>query len=454
MDRPHPSRLLERFRIWLDSIINTGVTTDLNFEKLRRVRIMNLMAFIGTCISSLFIIVHLSAGRSTLGLLNILILVAVAGLLLANFKQKYFFGQIIVSVLLTAAFGIAGFLYADGMEFYLLLLAAVIATIMQKSIVLKGIAIADCLIFLWLMKRSSDLYHLAPDNIYFINMVLWLIFYVVFFLFWGKLSKTYLSSIEDKNAQLLLQQIKLTEQTEQVQTSNRQLSLLNGTQEKLFSIIAHDVRSPIAGLDASLTLLNKSELSREEFMDLSKDIASQLNQLQDSLDNLLKWGNRQMTGMELQKQITPIEPLITDTIGLLRYNLANKNINIDIGLENDLLIDADPDHVRLIMRNLISNAIKFSYAGGKIDLKARKEARFIHFSVIDQGMGMDTHTSNQLFDGATSVISKRGTQNEKGTGMGLKICREFAEKNGGNITMTCEPDLGCTAILTVPAAEA
>ncbi|MCH5718865.1 sensor histidine kinase [Niabella hibiscisoli] len=122
-----------------------------------------------------------------------------------------------------------------------------------------------------------------------------------------------------------------------------------------------------------------------------------------------------------------IEPLIADTIGLLQYNLANKNININTNFDAGTMIYADPDHIKLVMRNLISNAIKFSYAGSEIDLVVENKDPFIYFSVIDKGIGMKKEAIDKLFNEA-AVTSQRGTSNEKGTGMGLKISREFAEK--------------------------
>ncbi|HTG56965.1 MAG TPA: HAMP domain-containing sensor histidine kinase, partial [Niabella sp.] len=259
--------------------------------------------------------------------------------------------------------------------------------------------------------------------------------------------------IEERNHQLRQQQARLIEQTEELEISNRKLAVLNNTKEKLFSILAHDVRSPIAGLKGSLDLLNEKALSRETFTELSYELSSQLDQLQDSMDNLLKWSNRQMTGMELQPQKITIEPLIADTIGLLQYNLANKNIRINTSFVTDAMIYADPDHIKLVMRNLISNAIKFSYAGSEIDLLVEHKDALVHFSVIDKGIGMKKDIIDKLFNEA-AVTSQRGTYNEKGTGMGLKISREFAVKNGGEILIQCEPGTGCVFTLTIPVAAA
>ncbi len=433
------------------NIINIGLTPELSFEETRRVRVLNVMGMMGLLISTIFAFIHFSNERITLGLLNVVTMLSTGTVIIANYKHSYYFGQLTVSIALSLVFTVTSFLYHDGMEFYLMLLTAVIATIMERTLFLRTLSIINCVIFLVLVKRSAEFYTPTPGNIYFINLVLWVMFYLVFFRYSGKINRLYLASIEERNHQLRQQQARLAEQTKELEISNRKLAALNSTKEKLFSILAHDVRSPIAGLKGSLDLLNEKALSRETFTELSKELSSQLNQLQDSLDNLLKWSNRQMTGMELQPQKILIAPLIDDTIGLLQYNLANKNISINIS-DTDAMVYADPDHIKLVMRNLISNAIKFSYAGSEIDLLVEQKDSLVHFSVIDKVIGMKQDVIDELFNEA-AVTSQRGTYNEKGTGMGLKISREFAEKNGGEISMYCEPGSGCVFTLTIPAAS-
>ncbi|MGE9314479.1 sensor histidine kinase [Niabella sp. CJ426] len=440
-----------RTRQWFNNIVNIGLTPELSFEEARRVRILNVMAMMGLLISTTFVIIHFSNDRVTLGLLNVVTMLSTGTIIIANYKKRYYFGQVAVSIALTFVFTSTSLLYHDGMEFYLLLLTALMATIMKGTWFLRTLSIINCVIFLVLIKRSAEFYTPTPGNIYFINLVLLVMFYLVFFRYSGKINRLYLANIEERNHQLRQQQARLIEQTEELEISNRKLAVLNSTKEKLFSILAHDVRSPIAGLKTSLDLLNEKALSRETFTELSHELSSQLNELQDSMDNLLKWSNRQMTGMELQPQKIMIEPLIADTIGLLQYNLANKNINVNISIETDATIYADPDHIKLVMRNLISNAIKFSYAGNEIDLLVEHKDSLIHFSVIDKGIGMKKDLIEKLFNEA-DVTSQRGTSNEKGTGMGLKISREFAVKNGGDILIYCEPGSGCTFTLTIPVA--
>ncbi|MCH5600927.1 sensor histidine kinase [Niabella ginsengisoli] len=438
---------------WVNNFINVGVTTETSFEEARRIRMANIIGITGLLSSTVFFISNFNHDRKPLAILNVITMASMAALMYVNYNRLYAFGHVIISIVLSLVFAITGLLYHNGMEFYLLIIAAIVMTISRRNPSIQIIYIVNCLVFIFLL-WSGDMYQFfppVPKTVYSINVTVWVLFYVIFFWYFRKLSRNNQVEIETRNRQLQQQQIKLIEQTRQLEVNNRQLEVLNSTKEKLFSIVAHDVRSPIAGLKTTLDLFNENILTKEEFMELSKELSMQLNQLHWSLENLLKWSNSQMQGIEIQKQKIFLEPLIADTLSLLQYNLVNKNIQTNISSEGNSMIDADPDHIKIVIRNLISNAIKFSYAGGKIDLVIEKIGSFIHFSVIDNGLGMKEETIQELFL-ETSIKSSRGTSNEKGTGMGLKLSKEFAEKNGGSITVECEPDMGCAFTLIIPAA--
>lgn len=437
----------------LGSIINIGVTTDLSHEETRRVRVINLIALLGTISSTAFSITNLYAGREVLAYLNVATLISNYGLLYANYKKRYHFGQLLISIVLSLVFALSSLLYHNGMEFYLLIVIAMVLTVMKKGMAVKIISVVDCLLFILLFRYGNNytFFDPFPKEQYFINIFLWVVFYVIFFSYFRTLNTSHQAKIENRNKQLQLQQIRLLNQTQQLELNNKQLEILNSTRKKLFSIVAHDVRTPISGLKTSLDLLNENMLSKDDFMELSKELSSRLNQLHSSLDNLLKWSNSQTAGIGTQKKKTSLEPLLAETLGFLQYNLVNKDIQVNIIGDGNAMIEADPDHIKLVMRNLISNAIKFSYAGSKIDVAIEKTGTFVHFSVTDHGVGMKEDAVKEIFT-PTNIASSMGTSNEKGTGMGLKISKEFAEKNGGNIVASCTTDAGCKFTLILPSA--
>ncbi|HMR84241.1 MAG TPA: HAMP domain-containing sensor histidine kinase [Niabella sp.] len=446
-------KLYLNLKRWLGSIINIGVTTELSHEGTRRVRVINLIALLGAISSTVFFITNLYAGRQVLAYLNLATLASNYGLLYANYKKHYYFGQLLISIVLSLVFALSSLLYHNGMEFYLLIVTAMVLTVMKKGMAVKIISVVNCLLFILLFRYGDNytFFEPFPKEQYFTNIFLWVIFYVIFFSYFRTLNTNYRAEIENRNKQLQLQQIKLLNQTQQLELSNKQLEILNSTKKKLFSIVAHDVRTPIAGLKTSLDLFNQNILSKDDFMQLSKELSMQLNQLHSSLENLLKWSNSQMSGIEIQKEKTSVEPLLAETLDLLQYNLLNKDIQVNIIGDGNAIIEADPNHIKLVMRNLISNAIKFSFAGSKIDVAIEKTGGFVHFSVTDNGVGMKEDAVNEIFT-SVHIASSMGTSNEKGTGMGLKISKEFAEKNGGDIIASCTPGEGCKFTLTIPSA--
>lgn len=452
MQKKQYSKRFKKLYSRLNSIINIGVTPALTFEEIRKVRIINLIAVLGVSLSVFFAVFNFVNGRYVLSLLNTITVTCMSLLLYANHKQRYAFGHVGIGIILSVVFALSSLLYHNGMEFYLLIVTALLMTIRGKILALQITYFGNCILFLFLVRYGPTFHFFepVPRQIYFFNVCIWMVFYILFFWYFKLLDKDHQTETQHKNKQLQRQQKKLIEQTEQLELSNRQLQVLNSTKEKLFSIVAHDVRSPIAGLTSTLDLFSQNILTKDDFAELSKELLLQLNQLHGSLDDLLKWVNSQMKGLEVNRQKILLEPLINDTLSLLQYNLTNKKIECIVS-EGHHIVDADPDHVKLIMRNLISNAIKFSYAGSKIDLQIERVGYFIHASVADNGIGMSEDAVKELFS-EISISSTRGTYNEKGTGMGLKISKEFAEKNGGSILVHCRPGEGCVFTLSIPAA--
>jgi signal transduction histidine kinase len=218
---------------------------------------------------------------------------------------------------------------------------------------------------------------------------------------------------------------------------------LNASKDKFFSIIAHDLRNPFN------TIIGFSEILKEEirsgdvarnerYVDLINNSAIQTLKL---LENLLEWANSQ-TGKILFKPV-PIElgELLSEEVDLFNDMAARKNIELKSTINDNLMIVADKNMIRTIMRNLISNAMKYTYKNGKVDVTARVENKNVEVSVSDTGIGMTKDTMAKIFRIDTN-LSTPGTENEKGTGLGLFLCKEFIEKNGGKIWVESESGKG------------
>jgi len=242
----------------------------------------------------------------------------------------------------------------------------------------------------------------------------------------------------------------LLEHQEDIKRRSVELEQLNEVKDKFFSIISHDLRSPINALSGILNLLEKQSLSPEEFSSLTKELRVQFNSTKTLINNLLDWALLQMDKLKTQPESIELRNLVDENFRMLgSYHLKDvqfKN-NIDAGTR----VFADLNMVNLVFRNLILNAIKFTESGGTISVAAKEDDTFYTLSVADNGVGISPEVQAILFE-KTTGYSTRGTANEKGTGLGLILCKEFVEKNGGRIWMDSTPGKGSTFYFTLRKA--
>ncbi|MBK8291216.1 MAG: HAMP domain-containing histidine kinase [Flammeovirgaceae bacterium] len=220
--------------------------------------------------------------------------------------------------------------------------------------------------------------------------------------------------------------------------------------DKFFSIISHDLRSPINGLSGILNLIDNKHLTQEEFVLLTKELKIQFNHTRTLINNLLDWALLQMDKLKIQPEKIDLSFLVESNFKLLS-SLHLKEMRL-INLVKDGEIGwGDSNMINLVFRNLILNAIKFSETGGLIEVSAEVEGAHYVVSVKDYGVGILPEVQKILFD-KTSGYTTRGTANEKGTGLGLILCKEFIEKNGGQIWLESEVGRGSTFYFTIKKA--
>ncbi|MBC6989115.1 tetratricopeptide repeat protein [Hymenobacter sp. BT491] len=234
------------------------------------------------------------------------------------------------------------------------------------------------------------------------------------------------------------------------------LAQLNATKDRLFSIIGHDLRGPLNSLHAFVSLLNIRQLPQEKLMQYSQRLNQTLDQTLALIDNLLSWAAVQMQASErVNPESLLLEEAVNENFRLLRTAAEHKNLTISHLLEGDEWAWADPDMVRLVLRNLLSNAIKFTPQGGRITVAATEADAQWCLSVTDTGVGLDGETLHQLLGVAASPQSTVGTAQEPGTGLGLVLCRDFVERNGGRLwAESAGPGQGTTFHFTLPRAGA
>jgi two-component system sensor histidine kinase/response regulator len=230
----------------------------------------------------------------------------------------------------------------------------------------------------------------------------------------------------------------------------QQLAALNSTKDKLFSILGHDLRSPLNSLRGMMDLLNKSILTQDEFVEFSKKIKTNVDYVYADLDNLLSWAQSQQKGLKSAIEELGLYDVIIEKVQLLAESSSVKAITIHVEVNQDLRVRADKNQLGLIVRNLVSNAIKFSNEGGVVIIRAIKKKDQVEISVTDKGVGIDVADTEKLFRVGVN-FSKPGTRNEKGIGLGLLLVKEFVELNKGTIRVTSKLGEGSTFTFSLPA---
>lgn len=259
------------------------------------------------------------------------------------------------------------------------------------------------------------------------------------------LASLYRNTLKEKRVkQLLLQQ------KEEIEHQAKHLEELNKLKDKTFSVLSHDLRSPVNSLVSVMNLMNQDMLSPEEFNGMKGNFTRQLEALSLMLDNLLHWSKSHMQGgYEPQYSVVQLDRLVQQNFMLFREQAATKKIRLVSELTIDSLVYADRDHVDIVFRNLISNAIKFTSLGGLVTVSERMKGNSRVVSVQDNGVGMTAEEVERLFTNKPAEANY-GTSGEKGTGIGLLLTQEFLQRNGGSIQVKSEPGKGTTFEVTLP----
>ncbi len=232
----------------------------------------------------------------------------------------------------------------------------------------------------------------------------------------------------------------------------QELNESNDTKTKLFSIIGHDLRGPIAALNGLLNMFKDGEIGKTEFLAFMPKLRDDVEHISFTLNNLLSWGYTQMNGSYTKPATIPIDALVTENIQLLSEIADNKSIKIVSKVSENTLSWADSNQIDIVVRNLLSNALKFTPENGMVTIEAYEKTKYWQVLVRDTGIGMEKSVVDKLFV-KNSSYTTYGTNNEKGTGLGLALCKEMVEKNNGQIWVDSIPRKGTTFYFTLPKSE-
>jgi signal transduction histidine kinase len=257
----------------------------------------------------------------------------------------------------------------------------------------------------------------------------------------------------ERNKVLLEKQVQersseILQQKQELEYQATQLNEVNNQKNKLFSIISHDLRSPLNSLTGIITLLDPKILTKDDLGNIKSDISKRIDHISSVMENLLSWSKSQMDGEVQMPEYFSIHQVIDDNIKLFDSIAKKKNIELNSLLNLEIKTYADINQTKAVLRNLINNAIKFTNLGGTVSIDVKQRDNMALVSVKDSGVGMTPSQQEHLFE-VQSSLSTEGTAGEKGVGLGLLLVKEFVEKNNGRLWVESEEGVGSTFYFTL-----
>jgi signal transduction histidine kinase len=385
------------------------------------------------------------------------ILFHVTSLILIKYHY-HLLGRLIFSITTpTAVYFIAALLYiddgTDGMAAKIIIIGSILMpfmVFMEKEWKYTLIVLVLYLSYLISFNYMNDLivlqkvHNVDTPELRFVSLIITFIMFSSLFFYYKKL-------ITKKNTKLDYNNKALVEK-------NRELKELNATKNKLFSIIAHDLRSPLHSILGFAEMLQKEHktLDKEELEIFSEIFYAASKNTCKIVENLLTWSHSQLNSFKVIPTTIDLHRFVSEIIANMKDSAGMKEIKIINLINKNIYVQADNNIAMVVVRNLVSNAIKFSNRNSNITLNAEplqnENKDFIKICVADSGVGMDYETITKLFK-VENTKSSEGTENEQGTGLGLILCKEFTEKNGGTIYVESELGKGSRFYFTLPLAK-
>jgi len=255
-------------------------------------------------------------------------------------------------------------------------------------------------------------------------------------------------NLRNSNRKIRTQDKELSQRATLMEEQSLQLRELNSLKNKLFSVIAHDLRGPLYALHNLFRNMERYDLPGDEIKMLVPELVKDLGHTTFHIENLLQWAKSQMHSEDLRPRVLDISGLIIEVLGFLHLQIEAKSLRIENHITRPMYVYADSGMINLVLRNLLSNAIKFTPKEGTITLRAQESPSGIEVFVQDTGTGISPEDLKKLSEGIEHTTP--GTTNEPGTGLGLMLCREFLSRNGGQLGVHSDPGKGSIFSFTLP----
>ena len=418
----------------LHSLINRGIKEDDPIEVRRQIGLLNIATLCAFAVLFFFMVLNIYQHNRALLINNCVLLLLIATLPYIH-KLRYFNEAIILLCILFSAYFFANDVLFHNAQRYILLPMMVVSVLLIQSntwrIVVLSLQIIFFMLFLLLQNRQPIIAPLPPYRGHLLTFTMLVILAITLQYFKRK----------------QLQYIK------NLSTLNKELQDSNQVKERMLSILSHDFNAPMANLISTLNLVDAEILTPQQFGEVSAKLQAQLNVLTTSLTDVLNWSKMQISGDTGVATVILPGQLFDEVAMLFKHALDAKNLCLINSINTTATAYANKDHVKLVFRNLLSNAIKFSHTGKTISATGGVQGDKVSISITDEGTGIAPAVLEALQKEALSFNSHAGTANERGTGLGLMLVREFLQKSGGSLTIKSVPGKGSTFTTWLPAGH-
>lgn len=432
--------------LW-ERISDVGIYPELTFSERSRVRISNQIGVILSLVTIfyyLYALVNLSEQKTDDQWMAYQLLSLVAGLqfiplLLLNHSGHFAIARVYSFALITPLLLYNAVVIGEPFrtELYFFAAGAYVFVIFKDIRLIIPIYLLQVAAYYFaayvIAQHHPEIVELNSGLVIRVVLSFTVLFFVLLFL--RKETTLYQEQLEERNAEL--------------SADRDEIQKINFTKDKIFSIISHDLRSPISSFQGLLGLLQRGHLSEEEFRVATSTLEKQVAGLKTTMDELLTWSKAQLHGINPEPQQILLQPLVGEMVALNRMAARTKTIIITTNIKTEATAYCDPNMLKSVLTNLISNAIKFTPAGGAITITSIQDHDKTKIAIEDTGLGITEENLAKILN-PTIHFTTRGTSNEKGTGLGLKMSKEFIEKNRGTFEIKSEDGKGSRFTITLP----
>lgn len=423
---------MKRIQNYLEMLTHIGTDTSMSYMDFKRAHMVNIIALLCILPTLYFSIVNFFDQRPILASINFSNGMCNFAVLVLQYRRKHNYAKFVLLVCNFVIFFVGAILYKNGAEYFLLciLISSTLLYDDRRIHILFGLAVTLAIALIYIFPNINNFEQ--PVSVYrtLYNIICSLIFIVVSVNFFLQIIYSNMKKIEEQR---------------------QKLQAINRDKEKIFSIIAHDIKSPFATLETMVVALEEQVLNNTISADFIRQLHLRIAQQNQLLDDLLQWGSSSLQGIVAAPAPVQVRPIIDDILHTFDEQILIKQLKVKVNTLVGEQVLVDKDHFIIILRNFISNAIKFSYVTGEIDIFTSRDKDFTFIHIKDQGVGINPSKSALLFN----VVQHKslGTEDEPGTGLGLVLCKDLIERNKGVVQIKSTPNKGSIFTVGLPTAE-